>query len=111
MAQARREPRFGEIEVLPPAQSARTAALGAADIVDAVFETLPIRTAEAAAKRPSPSVQAEASLPGLGLLKQNTGSHAASLSEEGDITPGFAAVTLLSALAVFWLCGGHALLY
>ena len=114
MAQARREPRFSEIEVLPPAQAVRTAALcsiDAQDICDAVFETLPGQAAEPAARRPPHNAPLDAGLPGLGLLKQNTGSHASAAAERAGMTPGFAAFTVLAALAVFWLCGGHALLY
>jgi hypothetical protein len=111
MAQARREPRFSEIEVLPPLQTGRTPTLDAADVSDAVFETLPTQTRGKPAKQPSTGVQSEPSLPGLGLLKQNADPHAASGSMQAGITPAFAAFTILSALAVFWLCGGHALLY
>jgi hypothetical protein len=111
MAQARREPRFSEIEVLPPVQGARAAAYDDSDVSDAVFETLPAQAKDNPATRPSANVQSEASLPGLELLKRNAGSHAASLSLQAGVTPGFAAFTILAALAVFWLCGGHALLY
>jgi hypothetical protein len=111
MAQARREPRFSEIELLPPAQNARAAALDDGDISDAVFETLPAQDRDKPLKRRSPGVQSDPNLAGLGLLKRNTGSHAASHSLQAGITPGFAAFTILAALAVFWLCGGHALLY
>jgi hypothetical protein len=111
MAQARREPRFSEIELLPPVQSARAAALEDSDVCDAVFETLPAQAKDKPATRPSPGVQSEPNLPDLGLLKRNAGPHAASGSRQAGITPGFAAFTILAALAVFWLCGGHALLY
>jgi hypothetical protein len=111
MAQARREPRFSEIELLPPVQGARAAAHDGGDVSDAVFETLPPQAKEKQATRPSPSVQSESNVLGLGLLKQNTGSHAAPDSQPAGITPGFAAFTILAALSVFWLCGGHALLY
>jgi hypothetical protein len=102
---------FCGVEVLPPAKTAGMAALGAADIVDAVFVTLPMQTAEAPARKSAPSVQTETILPGLGLLRQNTGAQAATGSAQAGITRSFAAFTILSALAVFWLCGGHALLY
>ena len=114
MAQARREPRFSEVEVLPPAQAGRTAAHGAldaADISDADFETMPAQTPERPVPRPSQYAQPEAILPGLGILKQNAGAPVAASAEQAGFTPGFAAVTILSAIAVFWLCGGHALLY
>ena len=111
MAQARREPRISEMEVLPPAQSRRAATHAASNVSDAVFETLPARTNDRSAKRPSTDLQSEPSLPGLGLLKQNAGSQNPSGSVQAGVTPGFAAFTILSALAVFWLCGGHALLY
>jgi hypothetical protein len=114
MAQARREPRFSEIEVLPPARIARTAALGAvnvADVSDAVFETLSAQTSEKPVRKPVQVAQSDASLPGLGLLKRNSVSHPASGPRHAGITPGFASFTILSAFAVFWLCGGHALLY
>jgi hypothetical protein len=112
MAQARREQRFSEIEVLPPAKIVRTAALGAvnvADVSDAVFETLSAQTSEKPVRKPVQGAQSDASPPGLGLLKRNSVSHSAS--GPGGITPSFAAFTILSAFAVFWLCGGHALLY
>jgi hypothetical protein len=102
---------FSGIEVLPPAKSVRSAAYSADDIVDAVFETLPMQTPETPVRKLAPLIQSEAGLPGLGLLKQNFGSHAAAGSESAGVTPGFVAFTILSALAVFWLCGGHALLY
>jgi hypothetical protein len=111
MAQARREPRFSGIELLPPAQGARGPAHDESDVCDAVFETLPAQAKDWPAKRPPPGVQSEPSPPGLGLLKRNAGPHAASDSLRAGITPGFAAFTILSAFAVFWLCGGHALLY
>jgi hypothetical protein len=76
-----------------------------------VFETLPAQAKDKPARRSSPSVQSEPNLPGLGLLKQNAGSHTAPGAEHAGITPGFAVFTILAALAVFWLCGGHALLY
>lgn len=113
MAQARREPRFSEIEVLPPAHAGR-AALGAhdaADVSDADFETLPAQTFDKPVPKPLRNAPPQAGLPSLGLLKQNAGAQAASGAERAGITPGFATVTILSALAVFWLCGGHALLY
>jgi hypothetical protein len=97
--------------VLPPLQTGRAPTIDAADVCDAVFETLSAPPQERQARIPSPSVQTEASFHGLGLLKQNAGAHAASGSAQAGITPGFAAFTILSALAVFWLCGGHALLY
>jgi hypothetical protein len=113
MAQARREPRFSEIEVLPPVQAGRMAhgALEANDVSDADFETLPAQTPDRLLRKPLQNAQPGASLPDLGLLKQNAGAQAASRAEKAGITPGFAAVTVLSAIAVFWLCGGHALLY
>ena len=110
MAQARREPRFSEVELLPP-QTGRTAVHVSIDVSDAVFETLPAQTLEMSARKPLQSAVPQASLPGLGLLKQRAGEPAAASAEQAGITPGFAALTILSALAVFWLCGGHALLY
>jgi hypothetical protein len=111
MAQARREPRFSEIELFPPAQGARTAARDDGDVSDAEFETLPAQAKDKPAMWLSASVQSESNLRGLGLLKRNAGSHTAPELLQAGITPGFAAFTIFAALAVFWLCGGHALLY
>jgi hypothetical protein len=114
MAQARREPRFSEIEVLPPTQAGRAAGLDAFDandVSDAVFETLPAQIQNKAARKSSPGIHPDPSFPGLGLLKQNMGPHAERGSEQAGLTPGFAAFTILAAFSVFWLCGGHALLY
>jgi hypothetical protein len=114
MAQARREPRFSEIEVLPPAQVERNAGLSSfdlPDVSDAVFETLPVQASEEPARKPLRSVRQEPSVSGLGLLKHQAGAHVLSESARAGITPGFAAFTILLAFAVFWLCGGHVLLY
>ena len=109
MAQARREPRFSEIELLPPTPGARMTARGADDIIDAEFESLLPGVIESAFTSPARGIGAI--VPGLGILRRDSGAHAAPNARQAAITPGFAAFTLLSALAVFWLCGGHALLY
>ena len=76
-----------------------------------MFETLPAQSLEMSARKPLQSAIPQTSLPGLGLLKQKAGEPAVASAEHAGITPGFAALTILSAIAVFWLCGGHALLY
>jgi hypothetical protein len=111
MAQARREPRFSEIEVLPPARSGRPPALDAPDVTDAIFETIPQRAPAGPDRKPTRSAPGEIGLRGLGLLKNDAGARTEAGSEHAGITPGFAVFTILSAIAVFWLCGGHALLY
>ena len=113
MAQARKEPRFAEIEVLSPIKPAGASArlsVVDADIADAVFETVhaPIPTAEPVeVQRLKPA----GTTPGLGLLKQNIPFDTAAFAADDQISPGFLGITLILALAVFWLCGGHALLY
>jgi hypothetical protein len=113
MAQARKEPRFAEIELLTPAKPAGASARLASvdeDISDADFETVqPLRNI---------SIRTDAARPlshspvqGLGLLRQNVRLNAASFASDDQLSPGFLAITLILALTVFWLCGGHALLY
>ena len=111
MAQARREPRFSEMELLPPAQSIRAAQPGADNVINAVFETLPPALGGAAPNRLVANIGHSSRTPALGLLKRSSGASAATGAEGTALTPGFAAFTILAALAVFWLCGGHALLY
>lgn len=113
MVQARKEPRFAELEVLAPVKPAGAAVrltLIDADISDADFEI--VGPSNASPQVPKASRQPQhGSHPGLGLLRQNAAKDAASLVSDDQLSPGFLAVTLILALAVFWLCGGHALLY
>jgi hypothetical protein len=110
MAQARREPRFVEMEVLAPAIRAPLRALPeTADVFDADFETVSTAAKERSSEK---TKSAEAALPpGIGLLKQNVPFDAAAYSNDPVISPGFAAFTAFLAIGVFWLFGGHALLY
>jgi hypothetical protein len=113
MGQARKEPRFADLEVLAPMKPGGTAARLAvidADVSDADFEIVCPSNAGPQALKASRQPQ-YGSVPGLGLLRQNPAQHASSLASGDQLSPGFLAVTLILALAVFWLCGGHALLY
>jgi hypothetical protein len=113
MGQARKEPRFADLEVLAPVKSADARArltLIDADISDADFET--VGPSNASPQVPKASRQPQhGSHPGLDLLRQNAPQDAASLVSNDQLSPGFLAMTLILALAVFWLCGGHALMY
>ncbi len=117
MAEVRREPRFADIEVLAPAKgpgaSARLA-VDHADISDAVFETVGASTgfndADNIIAVPQKST-ASSQMPGIDLLRQNVPFHAVAYADDSAFSPGFLAFTLFSTFGVFWLCGGHALLY
>jgi hypothetical protein len=81
-------------------------------IIDAEFETvLPASRAEpvqprAAAGFPAPANPDD----GLELLRENSPARANNRQPE-QLTPGFLFFTAVAALAVFWVSGGHALLY
>ena len=110
MAQVRREPRFVEMEVLTPAARTPQRALTEnADVIDAVFETVSSPARELPLETVKSDVMALPS--GIGLLKQSIPFDAVAYSSDHAISPGFAAFTLLLALGVFWLFGGHALMY
>jgi hypothetical protein len=113
MGQARKEPRFADLEVLAPMKPGGAAARLAmidADVSDADFEIVGPSNTRGQAPKTSRDPQ-YGSVPGLGLLRQNAAQHASSLASGDQLSPGFLAITLMLALAVFWLCGGHALLY
>jgi hypothetical protein len=113
MGQARKEPRFADLEVLAPVRSSGVAARLAvmdADISDADFETVhPLGPGPTVTKATQHS--SSGSMNGLGLLRQSSSQGAAFLASGDQLSPGFLVMTLVLALAVFWLCGGHALLY
>jgi hypothetical protein len=113
MAQARKEPRFAEMEVLSPVKpvgaSARLSFVDG-DISDADFETVRNSVPKTAQIDEQPSTFAQ-SAPGLGLLKRNVPFDTAAFASDDQLSPGFLGITLILALGVFWLCGGHALLY
>ena len=118
MAQVRREPRFNDIEVLAPVKIAGQPArrsIDMSDISDAVFETIGGHAPAFIAAGPAKSAQQRPIVPagadGLGILKQNVPFDAVAYSNDSALSPGFLAFTLFSAFGVFWLCGGHALLY
>jgi hypothetical protein len=113
MALPRKEPHFADIEVLAHAKAggmqAQLAILDS-DISDADFETVPRLHANPAAGDATRHSR-HSSVPGLGLLRQGMPTDTALFAPGNQLSPGFLAVTLLLAIAVFWLCGGHALLY
>jgi hypothetical protein len=113
MAQARKEPRFAEMEVIVPVKPAGMAArlsIVDAEIADAVFETVRAPFPNAGPVEDQQPKSAPTT-PGLGLLKQNVPFDTAAFASGNQLSPGFLGITLILALAVFWLCGGHALLY
>jgi hypothetical protein len=113
MAHLRKEPQFADIEVveLVKAGGAQTQlAILDSDISDADFETVPRSHANPVAGDATRYSQ-HSSVPGLGLLRQGMPSDTALFEPENQLSPGFLAATLLLAFSVFWLCGGHALLY
>jgi hypothetical protein len=81
-------------------------------IIDAEFETvLPASRAgpaqlRAAPEYPVPDVSAD----GLELLRGN-GPALAKNEQPEQLTPTFLFFTAVAAFAVFWVSGGHALLY
>jgi hypothetical protein len=113
MQQTRNEPRFADLEVpalvKPAGASARLAVIDA-DISDADFETVqPPHRGLVHGETAADSLHA--AVPGLGLLRRNSSHNTTVLASDDQLSPGFLAITLILALAVFWLCGGHALLY
>lgn len=117
MREVRREPTFEGMEVIAPSRptgSAARKALEAPDISDAEFETVlsPVRRADTDtpsafnAKDAAPHAFA-----GIDLLRQSVPFDSVSYPGGETLSPGFIAFTAFSALAVFWLCGGHTLLY
>jgi hypothetical protein len=113
MALPRKEPRFANIEVLTPAKSGGASARLAivdADISDADFETVDGSGTHSIATNPA-RLSPKSAVSGLGLLRHSVPFDTASFVSDDLLSPGFLAVTLLLALFVFWLCGGHALLY
>ncbi len=117
MIDVRQDPRFGEFEVLTPSRpagQAARAAVSSLEVYDAEFETL-AGVSEAprphdAAVEPRRNMARDA-LPGIDMLRQNIPFDSVSYSQDGTFSPGFVAFTAFSAIAVFWLCGGHVLLY
>jgi hypothetical protein len=81
-------------------------------IIDAEFETvLPAKRSEP----PSPRVVSEFPAPvistdGLALLREKGPARPESDQPE-QLTPAFLFFTFIAAVAVFWVSGGHALLY
>jgi hypothetical protein len=117
MREVRREPTFEGMEVIAPSRqsgSAARKALEVPDVSDAEFETVLSPVQRAQTDAPS-SVQtmdnASHSFPGIDLLRQNIPFDSVSYPGAETLSPGFVAFTAFSALAVFWLCGGHVLLY
>ena len=117
MRQARHEPTFASFELIAPSRPAgQTAlrALDALDVSDAEFETVSASNVDAgrvSAPEPVLRPSLQHSLPGIGLLRQNIPFDSASFAESDTLSARFVAFTAISAFAVFWLCGGHALLY
>jgi hypothetical protein len=81
-------------------------------IIDAEFETvLPARRAEPAPPRAAVDFSAaEEPADGLELLRANSAAQP-DYDQPEQLTPGFLFFTAVAALAVFWVSGGHALLY
>jgi hypothetical protein len=113
MAQARKEPRFAEMEVLTPVRpaggSARLSVVDA-DISDADFETVRPPLAQAGLEKARNNAPADIAA-GLGLLRHKVVTEPSATITDERLSPGFITITLILAIAVFWLCGGHALLY
>lgn len=92
--------------------AAPTISLNMDSIIDAEFETvMPVTRAEPASPRlfvevPAPVVAAD----GLALLRASHPEDAQSSHPE-QLTPAFLVFTFLAAMVVFWVSGGHALLY
>ena len=117
MREVRQDPWLGEVEVMAPSRpagQAARAAVSSLDVCDAEFETLTVASEAPgpfdAAAEPRREMPREA-LPGIDMLRQNVPFDSVSYSEDGTFSPGFVAFTAFSAIAVFWLCGGHVLLY
>jgi hypothetical protein len=113
MAQARKEPRFAEIELLTPARTAGASARLAVidcEVSDVDFETVP-RPFSGPATADEGQVPFQKTISGLGLLRQGMPSNAGSFVSNDQMSPGFLAFAAMLAFAVFWLCGGHSLLY
>ena len=115
MNEIRRDTRFAEMELLAPEKPAGAVpwpSRGTGIVSDAEFVSL-VKHKDATSARPQ-SLEAPTNAgaaPGLGLLKRNIPFDAAANAEESAMSPGFVAFTLAAAFGVFWLCGGHALLY
>ncbi len=81
-------------------------------IIDVEFETvLPVKRSEPAAPRtasefPAPMISAD----GLALLRGKMPNPPKGGQPE-QLTPAFLFFTFLAAMVVFWVSGGHALLY
>jgi hypothetical protein len=113
MVQARKEPRFAEMEVLTPVRlpgvSARLSVVDA-DISDADFETVRPSMAHSGLEKARRNASADTAA-GLGLLKRRVIIDTSAIKADEGLSPGFLTITLILAIAAFWLCGGHALLY
>jgi hypothetical protein len=113
MAHLRKDPQFATIEVLTPSKAGGATAHLAildSDIADADFETVQRSSAKPIASDATRN-SLHSSAQGLGLLRRGMPIDTALFASDNQLSPGFLAVTLLLAFAVFWLCGGHALLY
>ena len=117
MREVRREPSFEGMEVIAPSRpsgSAARKANEALDVSDAEFETVMSPVQHTRVDTPSSFPAKEGALhsfPGINLLRQNVPFDSVSYPGGETLSPGFVAFTAFSAAVVFWLCGGHALLY
>jgi hypothetical protein len=82
------------------------------DIIDVEFETVASGGRAMSAPLLKPEVHARSSqtLDQLSLLRDQPGDQATS-SHPDNLTPAFLIATLICAFVVFWVSGGHALLY
>jgi hypothetical protein len=83
------------------------------EIIDAEFETIfpDGRNASAAqCLKPAPLVETQQQSDELGFLRGNDVVSEAA-SHPNQLTPSFLFFTALTAFVVFWVSGGHALLY
>ncbi len=81
-------------------------------IIDAEFETvLPTKRTEPTVARAEGTFRdAASSMDDLSLLRAD-GMAQPSNDQPEQLTPAFLFFTAVAAFAVFWVCGGHALLY
>ncbi len=92
--------------------AAPTISLNMDSIIDAEFETVrPVTRAEPASSRPAEEIPTPViATDGLSLLRAGNTENAQSSHPE-QLTPTFLLFTFVAAMVVFWVSGGHALLY
>ena len=90
------------------------AAISREDAIDAEFETISPASLRVNIPRQLSANAGPADIPAVGgqldLLRKSAGDHAQGEHPNG-LTPQFILFTLIAAFVVFWVSGGHVLLY